>query len=384
MKISEIELVKLDIPLASSDLPKPVGRNYGAFLLIRLKCDNGLEGLGEGYFGNATAAVAALISDMLAPEIIGEDATDIGGLYERMYRSGFYFGRIGVNSCAISALEIAMWDVVGKYYGAPVYALLGGSVRKPVAPFPSLRPLEVKGGGKTIPAYASMQTFRTPEEVAAVALAAVKAGYRSVKLHQVDMESVKSTRKALGDDIEITMDPTGYFNPLDAERFAKGLAEYGVGWLEEPIWPPDDYRALAWLRRRSPVPIAGGENEYTIWGFERLFEAEAVDVLQPEVVNLGGILESFKVYAMAQSRNVSVAPHNFRYGPVLAASAHLSLLFPNVISLETPWFQLEANLLKKGPLISNGEVMLAEGPGLGIELDEDVVKEYRVEKLPRK
>jgi L-alanine-DL-glutamate epimerase-like enolase superfamily enzyme len=384
MKISKIELLKINIPLAPSDLPKPVGRNYGAFLLVRVKCDNGLEGLGEGYFGNATSAVAALISDMFAPEIISQEATDIGGLYERMYRSGFYFGRIGVNSCAISALEMALWDVVGKFYGAPVYRLLGGSGRGTVAPYPSLRPLELEAEEKGIPAYASMQSYRTPEEVAAVALAAVKAGYRSVKLHQVDIESVKATRQAVGEDVEITMDPTGFFSPLEADRFARKLAEYHVGWLEEPIWPPDDYRALGWLRQRSPVPIAGGENEYTIWGFERLFEANAVDILQPEVANLGGILESFKVYAMAQSRNIAVAPHNFRYGPVLAASAHLSLLFPNVISLETPWFQLEANPLKKGPEIIRGEVRLAEAPGLGIELDEDVARTYAVETFPRK
>ena len=224
----------------------------------------------------------------------------------------------------------------------------------------------------------------TMDEVAAAALEAVKAGYRSVKLHQVDIASVRATRESVGDDIEITMDPTGYFNPLEAERFAGELAEYNVGWLEEPIWPPDDYAALARLRRRSPVPIAGGENECTIWGFNRIFETDAVDILQPEVVTLGGIMESFKVYTIAQSRNLPIAPHNFRYGPVLAASAHLSLMFPNVIALETPWFHLEAYALKEGPQIDDGQVRLPEKPGLGIVVDEDVVKEYRVDAFPRK
>ena len=132
------------------------------------------------------------------------------------------------------------------------------------------------------------------------------------------------------------------------------------------------------------MPIAGGENECTIWGFKRIFETEAVDILQPEVAYLGGIMESFKVYSMAQSQNVPIAPHNFRYGPVLAASAHLSLLFPNVIALETPWFHLEANILKEGPEISNGQLKLTGKPGLGIVLDEDVVKDYRVDAFPRK
>ena len=384
MKIEKVELQNVLIPMAASGLPKSVGRNYGAYMLVRVKCDDGLEGFGEGYYGNATSAVAAIIRDVLAPEIIGQEATNINGLYERMYRAGFYFGRVGLNTFAISALEIALWDIVGKHFGAPIYSLLGGSVRKIGPPHPTLRFLFGEVEDNIVPVYASLQPYRTSDEAAAAAVEAVKAGFKSVKLHQVDLESVKATREAVGKDIEITIDPTGYFNPLEAERFAKSLAEYNVGWLEEPIWPPDDYPALARLRCRSPVAIAGGENEFTIWGFERILEAQAVDILQPEVVRLGGIMESFKVYSMAQSRNILIAPHNFRYGPVLAASAHLSLLFSNVISLETPWVQLEANLLKDGPEISQGHIKLTKLPGLGVMVDEDVVKEYRVEIFPRK
>ncbi|MBM3285459.1 MAG: mandelate racemase/muconate lactonizing enzyme family protein, partial [Candidatus Aminicenantes bacterium] len=109
MKIKEIALTNVLIPLAPSDLPRPVGRNYGAFLLVRVRCDDGLEGVGEGYSGNATSAVTAAIRDMLAPEIIGQEATNITGLYERMYRCGFYFGRVGILSVAISAVEMALW-----------------------------------------------------------------------------------------------------------------------------------------------------------------------------------------------------------------------------------------------------------------------------------
>jgi L-alanine-DL-glutamate epimerase-like enolase superfamily enzyme len=384
MKISDIQLINILIPLTASALPKPVGRNYGAHMLVRIKCDNGLEGFGEGYCGNATTAVADIIREMLAPEIIGQEATNVGGLYERMVRSGFYFGRGLVYSCAVSAVEMALWDIVGKHFGAPVYALLGGVAKRTVAPYPTLRAIIREAQEKRVPAYASMQTFSAPEEVVVIAKEAVKVGFKSVKLHQVDLASVKATREALGDGVEITIDPNGYFNPLEAERFAKSLAEYDVGWLEEPIWPPDDYKALSYLRRRSPVPIAGGENESTIFGFERIFEEDAVDILQPEVLVVGGILESFKVFSMAQSRNIPVAPHNFRYGPVLAASIHLSLLFPNVIILETPWFQLEANLLKEGPVILNGHAELPDKPGLGVLVDENVVKEYRVKEFPRK
>jgi L-alanine-DL-glutamate epimerase-like enolase superfamily enzyme len=281
-------------------------------------------------------------------------------------------------------VEIALWDILGKHYGAPVHALLGGVAKRTVAPYPTLRALADEAEDKSVVAYASMQTFRTSEEVAIVAMEAVKAGFKSIKLHQVDLDSVRATREAVGNDIEITIDPNGYFNSLEAERFARSLVEYNVGWLEEPIWPPDDYKTLANLRRRSPIPIAGGENESTVWGFERIFEVEAFDILQPEVLVVGGILESFKVFSMAQARNVPIAPHNFRFGPVLAASIHLSLLFPNVVILETPWFQLEANLHKEGPEISNGYAKVPELPGLGIVIDEDVIKDFRVKEFPRK
>jgi L-alanine-DL-glutamate epimerase-like enolase superfamily enzyme len=384
MKIADIELINVNIPLAPSGLPKPVGRNYGAYLLVRIRCENGLEGFGDGYHGNATSAVAAVIRDMIAPEIIGLDATNVVGLYERMYRSGFYSGRVGIYSVAISAVEMALWDILGKKIGAPVHALLGGVGKRTVAPYPSLRPLVAEVEEKSVPVYASMQTYRTPEEVAVVAKAAADAGFKSVKLHQVDIDSVKAAREAVGDEVEVTMDVNGFFNPLEAESFAKKLADYKVGWFEEPIWPPDDYRALARLRRRSPVPIAGGENESPVYGFERIFSEEAVDILQPEVQVVGGILESFKVYSMAQGRNIPVAPHDFKFGPILASTINLSLLFSNVIIMETPWFELEANILKEGPEISNGQAKLSGKPGLGMVVDEDVVKEYRVEKFPRK
>jgi L-alanine-DL-glutamate epimerase-like enolase superfamily enzyme len=384
VKIADIELINVNIPLAASALPKPVGRNYGAYLLVRVRCDNGLEGFGDGYHGNATTAVAAAIRDMLAPEIIGQEAGNVEGLYERMFRSGYYSGRMGIFSVAISAVEMALWDILGKHLGAPVHVLLGGTGKRTVAPYASLRPLIDETEPDSVLAYASMQTYRTPEEVATVAKAATDAGYRSVKLHQVDIESVRAAREAVGDAIEITMDVNGFFHSLDAEKFARKLADYDVGWFEEPIWPPDDYGALARLRRRSPVPIAGGELESTVHGFDRLLAAEAVDILQPEVQVVGGILEAFKVYAMAQGRNIPVAPHDFKYGPILASTINLSLLFSNVIEMETPWFQLEANILKEGPEISNGQARLTGKPGLGIVIDETVIREYRVENFPRK
>jgi len=384
MKIADIELVNVNIPLAASTLPKPVGRNYGAFMLVRIRCDNGLEGIGDGYYGNSTTAIAAAIRDMMGPEIIGQEATNVAGLYERMYRSGFYSGRVGISSMAISAVEMALWDILGKHLGTSVHSLFGGVAKRTVAPYPTLRALGKESEDESVAAYASMQTYRTPEEVAVVAKAAVDAGFESVKLHQVDIDSVKAAREAVGDDIEVTMDVNGFFNPLEAARFARKLADYNVGWFEEPIWPPDDYRALAQLRQRSPVPIAAGENESTICGFESLLAAEAVDVLQPEVLVVGGILESFKVFSMAQARNIPIAPHNFKYGPILAATITLSLMFSNVIIMETPWFKLEANLLKEGPEISKGRAKLTGKPGLGMVVDEDVVREYRVEKFARK
>jgi L-alanine-DL-glutamate epimerase-like enolase superfamily enzyme len=384
MKIRDIELVNVNIPVAASNLPKAVGRNYGCYMLVRVKCDNGMEGVSDAYYGNSSSAIAAVIKDALAPELIGQDPTNVAGLYERMYRAGFYSGRMGIYFYALSAVEIALWDITGKHYGAPVHALLGGVAKRTVAPYATLRAIIKEEEDDTVPAYASMQTFETPEEVGMIARLAKNVGFKSVKLHQVDIESVRAAREAVGDDVEVTMDVNGFFNPLDAVNFSKQLAKYNVGWFEEPIWPPDDYRALSQLRQRSTVPIASGENESTIYGFERLFEADCVDIIQPEVLVTGGILESVRVFSLAQARNIPIAPHNFKFGPVLAATIHLSLLFSSVITMETPWFKLEADICKVGPTINNGRAKLSGKPGLGIEIDEDVVKEYRIEKFPRK
>ncbi len=384
MKIRDIELVNVNIPVAASNLPKAVGRNYGCYMLVRVKCDNGIEGVSDGYYGNSSSAIAAAIKDALAPELIGQDPTNVAGLYERMYRAGFYSGRMGIYFYALSAVEMALWDITGKHYGAPVHALLGGVAKRTVASYPTLRAIIKEEEDDAIPAYASMQTFKTPEEVGIIAKAAKDVGFKSVKLHQVDIESVRAAREAVGDDVEVTMDVNGFFNSLDAVTFSKKLADYNAGWFEEPIWPPDDYRALSQLRQRSAVPIASGENESNIYGFERLFEAECVDIVQPEVLVTGGILESVKVFSLAQARNIPIAPHNFKFGPVFAATIHLSLLFSSVIIMETPWFKLEADICKVGPTINNGRARLSGKPGLGIEIDEDVVKEYQVEKFPRK
>jgi L-alanine-DL-glutamate epimerase-like enolase superfamily enzyme len=384
MKIIDIELVNVNIPVATSDLPNAVGRNYGCYMLVRVKCDNGIEGVGDGYYGNSSSAIAAVIKDALAPELIGRDPTNVAGLYERMYRAGFYSGRMGIYFYALSAVEMALWDITGKHYGAPVHALLGGVAKRTVASYPTLRAIIKEEEDDTVPVYASMQTFKTPEEVGIIAKAAKDAGFKSVKLHQVDIESVRAAREAVGDDVEVTMDVNGFFNPLDAVNFSRKLAEYNTGWFEEPIWPPDDYRALSQLRQRSAVPIASGENESTIYGFEHLFEADCVDIVQPEVLVTGGILESVKVFSMAQARNIPIAPHNFKFGPCFAATIHLSLLFSSVIITETPWFKLEADICKVGPTINKGRAKLSGNPGLGIEIDEDVVREYRIEKFPRK
>lgn len=385
MKITHLELNNVLIPLASSNLPKPVGRNYGAYMIVRIKCDNEIEGIGEAYCGNGTSAVASVIRDMIFPEIVGKDPTKISELYERMIRSGYYFGRGLIFFYAVSAVEIALWDIFGKIKGLPIYSLLGGTAKGSIAPYPTLRAiLDKEEEDNKVPIYASLQTFKNPEEVAIVAKEAVKSGFKSVKLHQIDLGSVKETRKVLEDDIEITVDPNGYFNFIEAEKFIKELSKYNVGWVEEPIWPPDDYKSYCYLRKRSTIPIAGGENESTIWGFERIFQNKAFDIIQPEILAVGGILESFKVFSIAQARNIPIAPHNFRFGPVFSAIIHLSLLFPNVIILETPFFNLEANILKMGPEISQGYAKIQGLPGLGIILDEDVIKDYRINEFPRK
>jgi L-alanine-DL-glutamate epimerase-like enolase superfamily enzyme len=261
---------------------------------------------------------------------------------------------------ALSGVDIALWDMAAKYAGLPLYRLLGGAK------------------ADKVPAYASLVKYKDREHLRAAALHAIHSGYDLIKLHQTDVESLATVRKAVGEKIRITLDVNCAWDPQQALDMARQLAPHGLYWLEEPIWPPEDFKSLAHLGRMSAIPIAAGENAQTVSPFKEMFESQAVTYAQPSVVKVGGISEWRKVAALAEAYNVRVNPHSPYFGPGLLATAHLVASSPVADWLEYLYVTLEASVFKQAPRFEKGYFYLPPGPGLGLEMDMDVIREYCV------
>jgi len=216
------------------------------------------------------------------------------------------------------------------------------------------------------------------EHLRAAALHAIHSGYDLIKLHQTDVESMAVARKAVGEKIRITLDVNCAWDPRQALDMARQLAPYGLYWLEEPIWPPEDFRSLAQLGRMSGIPIAAGENAQTVHPFREMFESRAVTYAQPSVIKVGGISEWRKVAALAEAHNVRVNPHSPYFGPGLLATAHLVASSPVADWVEYLYVILEASVFKQAPRFERGFFYLPPGPGLGLEVDMDAIREYCV------
>jgi L-alanine-DL-glutamate epimerase-like enolase superfamily enzyme len=271
------------------------------------------------------------------------------------------FGRSGAIMFGLSALDIALWDIAGKMAGQPVHQLLGGS------------------DADSLPCYASLIRYTDPELVAENTSRALRDGYRYIKLHEVDIRGVRAAREAAGSDVEITLDVNCPWSVREALDMADKLRPYNLRWLEEPVWPPENVDGLARVRREGGIPVAAGENASTLMDFQHLLQAQAVDFVQPSPAKMGGITELRKVFALANAHNTTVMVHTFYDGPGLLASVHASAALggPNAL-VEWRYFDLEAQLYGDAIIPSNGAIAVPKGPGLGIEPNQDVIRDYRV------
>jgi L-alanine-DL-glutamate epimerase-like enolase superfamily enzyme len=205
----------------------------------------------------------------------------------------------------------------------------------------------------------------------------VHAGYAHIKLHEIEVAPVASAREAAGREVALMVDTNCPWSLAEATRMARRLAPHDVFWLEEPIWPPEDFAALAELRRASPMPIAAGENAGSALQFAQMFAAGAVDYAQPSVTKIGGVSELRKVVALAEAANTSVAPHSPYFGPGLLATLHVVAAAAHEMLVERLYVELEASLF--GDLVNAREGMMAvpDGPGLGCDPDASVIARYR-------
>lgn len=362
MKITDIRTITLKIPLDEKSPLSAFPNRRRVHILVEVSTDEGISGYGES-IPFTYGSVAGYIEQQLKPLFVGEDPTHTERLWDKAYRVSFGHGIRGISLYALSAVEVALWDILGKARNMPVYEMLGGLCKDKVK------------------AYASLMEYKKPEEVAEISLKWVEEGYKAVKIHQGRknaVESTKAVREAVGDDVEIMLDVNGAWTPREAIKSAKKLEKFDLTWLEEPIWPVDDYSSLARLREKTDILIAGGENEHTHYGFRNLITRGAVDIVQPDVIMTGGIMTCRKIFALAEAWNLGIATHSFFFGPGVPAAVHLSL--SNMLSewVEINAVPLEAFFINPAYRPVKGYVSAPNRPGLGFEIDWEVVDKYLV------
>jgi L-alanine-DL-glutamate epimerase-like enolase superfamily enzyme len=359
MKITAVRAIPLAVSLR--ELPPVVSGWSGRAskqILVEIRTDAGLTGWGEAFAYGVPLAVCNVIEDALAALVVGQDPTAIEALVDRMHRALMIWGRRGLAMMAVSGVELALWDLAGKARGVPVYTLLGGLVQR------SLR------------AYASLPRYDSPADVARAAAAMAGQGFTAIKLHQTDVASVAAARQAVGAGVELMLDTNCPWTVEEAIGMARRLEPLALRWLEEPVWPPEDYAGLARVRAATATAIACGENEATVYGFREILGAGAADVVQPSVTKVGGLLELKKIATLAAAAGVTLVPHSYYFGPGLAATLHAAASTPGVPYVEFGAGALTPSLLQAPLRCVNGLVSVDDRPGLGADPDPDVIARH--------
>ncbi len=354
------------------------GRHWPRFpwILVEVETDEGISGLGES-LPYKTGGIAEAI-ELLGRDLAGEDPFRIEKIWEEAFRRG-------VPMPALSGVETALWDIVGKKLGTPVYNLLGGRCRDKVKVY-------VDGffrGAKYVEEEYTMKAVEAVEQGFTALkmdvdepIPSAKQLNRSISLvdlkHTVNM--VKAVRDAVGDEVDLAIDAHGAFDTVTSIRLAEKLEEFDLMWIEDPI-PSGNALAMAKISAAISTPICTGELLNTRYEFRELLENQAADIIMPDLARTGGILEMKKIAALADTYYIPVAPHNM-VGPVATmASAHLCACVPNFLILE---FQLgdvdwRDQLLDKPVPVKNGCIELPRDPGIGLELDREELVKHLVE-----
>ncbi|MDX2158693.1 MAG: mandelate racemase/muconate lactonizing enzyme family protein [Hyphomicrobiaceae bacterium] len=328
-------------------------------LLIQVETDAGITGWGEGFGHTIIPATAKALECYVAPWFIGKDPTDINALHREAAQSFHIFGRNGPVVYAHSGIDIALWDIAGKRGGLPVSDLLGGARRKEVR------------------AYSSLMRYGNPATVKRICAERAAAGFKHIKLHEHTVEAVMAAREGAGPSVAIMNDVNCPWTVAQALEMEKAYRPASLYWLEEPVFPPEDHKGLARVRREGETRIAAGENAAGLHDFIDSFEKGAIDVAQPSVTKIGGITEMRKIIAAAEAHSVELIPHCAYFGPGNLASIHIVASLSTDTLLENIYANLEASPWGDAMLAREGKVRVPQGPGLGVEPDMTLVEKYR-------
>ncbi|MGD0226674.1 MAG: mandelate racemase/muconate lactonizing enzyme family protein [Terriglobia bacterium] len=372
MKITNVEGIILRLPERQA-----VADGTQDDLLVRIETDEGIVGYGE-VDTSPEVGKAAIDAEMshgtcygLREVLIGMDPFDIEQIWELMYRKTNYYGRLGVVMHAMSGVDMALWDILGKAIGKPVHKLLGGSFCGDVR------------------AYASMLMPETAQEVREMAGRYVEQGFTAVKLGygplgkdvRKDVELAAAAKEAAGRDIEVMIDIGHGYTLKMAMQAAREFESLGIYWMEEPF-PPEAIADYQRLCDSTALRIAAGEQDVGRWTFRRLIWDAHLDVIQPDISRVGGLSEAKRIAYMAHEVNRVCVPHAFRTGVLVAACLHLIAAIPNSAFLE---FSVTDSALRRELLVEpfkvvRGRVTVPTKPGLGIEINPETVKKYAILK----
>ncbi|MGB9728062.1 MAG: mandelate racemase/muconate lactonizing enzyme family protein [Nitrososphaeria archaeon] len=353
------------------------GRHWPRFpwLFVEIETSNGLQGFGEALAYKSTGVRESL--EVIGKKIIGRDPLEVELIWQELFREGF-------SMPAVSGIEIALMDILGKHLNTPVYNLLGGKCRSEVQVY-------VDGffrGARYV-----------EEEYVEKALAAVREGFKVLKMDvdepipsgksvnrtlspedlKYTVRMVEAVRNAVGEDVQLAIDCHGAFDVNTALNLVKGLEPYNLMWVEDPV-PQNNLEAMSFVSRSTIVPICTGELLNTRWEFRELFELRAARIIMPDVARTGGILELKKIASMAETYYIPVAPHNM-VGPIATiASVQVCASIPNLLLLEYQLGDVEwrDKILDRPINVEGGKVTVPHGPGLGVNLKRDVLEDYLV------
>lgn len=347
------------------------------WLFLKMYTDEGITGVGEPVLEGRARTVETAVNE-LASYLIGKDPLLIEHHWQAMYRGSFYRGGPILMS-AISGIEQALWDIKGKYYNMPVYEMLGGACREKIRMYTHVKQVAIERGN-SVDQMVEIAKQRKAEGFTAVKYSIIPPvkTIDSMAALESHIERFAAVRAALGKEVELAIDFHGRVSPAMAIRLAKALEPYYPLFIEEPCLP-ENVDTMVKIASSTSIPIAAGERLYTRWGYREYLEKQAIAVAQPDLCHVGGIFEARKIAAMAEVYYASVAPHN-PLGPIsLAACLQLDACTPNFLMQEHPGmpekWDLGVGYIKQPFTVEQGYITLPKGPGLGIELDEEALKD---------
>lgn len=377
MKIKSIESFILSDKLKESFYFSQWEYTERRICIVKITTDSGHVGWGEGY---GPAGVIRAGVEHLAQFIVGMNSLETETIWNTMYRRTLDYARRGILVSAISAIDVALWDLKGKIMQQPVYMLMGGRKRDTITP------------------YATGLYFtrckNLTEKLCAEANLYVELGFKAIKMKvgmgiKEDIALVAKIRETIGDEIELMIDSNHAYNLREAIQLANTLEKFNIGWFEEPI-SPEFYEQYSELRAKTNIPIAGGECEYLRYGFQTLLSSKSVDIIQPDICGTGGLTEAKKIATLASVYGVEVVPHSWGTGIALSAAAHFITnldVVPGRMNAKTCYMEydrsengLRDELTQNSLTFENGVIKLGDKPGLGFELNEDALHKYTLKE----